>query len=179
MAGVAAIRREDPSLEEQVIQHEATGRHHLCDRNFYLGYMVWWCLGNLKFQIYTYWYNLCLTICGTWPPVKCYVTFVSWQWPLGVVILWFNKYLIEFNFKTSKYTSKINCTCGTFFLVMKISFFVTFCIPGQLQDALGCYERLCVSQGSEAVYKGLLECYISLDQPHSVLNITQGLLSTR
>ncbi|KAK8381931.1 hypothetical protein O3P69_015148 [Scylla paramamosain] len=50
---------------------------------------------------------------------------------------------------------------------------------GQLQDALGCYERLCVSQGTEAVYKGLLECYISLDQPHSVFNITQGLLSTR
>lgn len=25
VAGVAAIRREDPSLEEQVIQHEATG----------------------------------------------------------------------------------------------------------------------------------------------------------
>ncbi|XP_050687762.1 serine/threonine-protein kinase ATR-like isoform X2 [Eriocheir sinensis] len=74
VAGVAAIRREDPSLEEQVIQHEATGR---------------------------------------------------------------------------------------------------------LQDALGCYERLCVTQGTEEVYKGLLECYISVDQPHSVLNITQGLLSTR
>ncbi|KAK3852062.1 hypothetical protein Pcinc_041331, partial [Petrolisthes cinctipes] len=50
---------------------------------------------------------------------------------------------------------------------------------GRLQDALGCYERLCVSQGSEEVYKGLLECYLNLDQPHSVMNITQGLLGTR
>ncbi|KAG7176083.1 serine/threonine-protein kinase atr-like [Homarus americanus] len=50
---------------------------------------------------------------------------------------------------------------------------------GRLQDALGCYERLCVSQGSEEVYKGLLECYLSLDQPHSVLNITHGLLANR
>lgn len=54
-----------------------------------------------------------------------------------------------------------------------------FVLSGRLQDALGCYERLCVSQGSEEVYKGLLECYLNLDQPHSVLNITQGLLGTR
>ncbi|XP_047501891.1 serine/threonine-protein kinase ATR-like [Penaeus chinensis] len=50
---------------------------------------------------------------------------------------------------------------------------------GRLQDALGCYEHLCVRQGSEEVYKGLLDCYLSLDQPHSVLNITHGLLSNK
>nr|XP_053640480.1 serine/threonine-protein kinase ATR-like [Cherax quadricarinatus] len=50
---------------------------------------------------------------------------------------------------------------------------------GRLQDALGCYERLCVSRGSEEVYKRLLECYLSLDQPHSVFNITHGLLTNR
>ncbi|KAK4301354.1 hypothetical protein Pmani_000372 [Petrolisthes manimaculis] len=55
----------------------------------------------------------------------------------------------------------------------------TYEATGRLQDALGCYECLCVSQGSEEVYKGLLECYLNLDQPHSVMNITQGLLGTR
>nr|XP_045585132.1 serine/threonine-protein kinase atr-like isoform X1 [Procambarus clarkii] len=50
---------------------------------------------------------------------------------------------------------------------------------GRLQDALGCYERLCVSRGTEDVYKRLLECYLSLDQPHSVFNITHGLLTNR
>ncbi|XP_066955721.1 serine/threonine-protein kinase ATR [Macrobrachium rosenbergii] len=50
---------------------------------------------------------------------------------------------------------------------------------GRLQDALGCYERMCVSQSSEEIYKGLLDCYLNLDQPHSVLNITSGLLSHR
>ncbi|XP_068202044.1 serine/threonine-protein kinase ATR [Palaemon carinicauda] len=50
---------------------------------------------------------------------------------------------------------------------------------GRLQDALGCYERMCVGQSSEEIYKGLLDCYLNLDQPHSVLNITSGLLCHR
>lgn len=48
---------------------------------------------------------------------------------------------------------------------------------GRLQDALGCYERICAAGGSEDVYQSMLDCYLNLNQPHSVLNITSGLMA--
>ena len=82
---------------------------------------------------------------------------------------------------------------------------------GRIQDAVGCYERLCFVNSNERTgnvlsepstskgrlsvgrgkkfsppktnmltddpHIGLLQCYLNLDQPHAVLNITQGLIA--
>ncbi|XP_043244732.1 serine/threonine-protein kinase ATR-like [Amphibalanus amphitrite] len=47
---------------------------------------------------------------------------------------------------------------------------------GQLQDALSCYEHVCSTPGSELEgYRGLVSCYLSLDQPHSALGLARAL----
>ncbi|XP_076061506.1 serine/threonine-protein kinase atr-like isoform X2 [Oratosquilla oratoria] len=48
---------------------------------------------------------------------------------------------------------------------------------GRLQDALNCYERLCVEEGTANVYQGMLRCFLNLNQPHSVLSIAHGLIT--
>ncbi|XP_054272921.1 serine/threonine-protein kinase ATR-like [Macrosteles quadrilineatus] len=56
-------------------------------------------------------------------------------------------------------------------------------LTGQLQDAAACYERLVqlpdsVSNEDEDFYKGMVQCYLGMDQPSTALQLTQGFLNS-
>ncbi|XP_025986385.1 serine/threonine-protein kinase ATR [Solenopsis invicta] len=51
-------------------------------------------------------------------------------------------------------------------------------VNGQLQDAATCYERLMQTKDSKHTYlKGMIQCYLGLDQPFTAKHITEGLLT--
>ncbi|KDR17199.1 Serine/threonine-protein kinase ATR [Zootermopsis nevadensis] len=53
-------------------------------------------------------------------------------------------------------------------------------VTGQLQDAVACYERLAQDETrGPDFYKGMVQCYLGLDQPITSLRIAQGIVSER
>lgn len=58
-------------------------------------------------------------------------------------------------------------------------------ITGQLHDAATCYERLVAQEAQnnqqydKTLIKGMVNCYLSMDQPVTALHIVESLLSRR
>ncbi|XP_008550901.1 serine/threonine-protein kinase atr [Microplitis demolitor] len=53
-------------------------------------------------------------------------------------------------------------------------------VGGQMQDAATCYERLAQHHNSAPKYiKGIIKCYLSLEQPFTAINITSGILNSK
>ncbi|PNF19794.1 hypothetical protein B7P43_G14543, partial [Cryptotermes secundus] len=53
-------------------------------------------------------------------------------------------------------------------------------VTGQLQDAVACYERMAQDERrGPDFYKGMVQCYLGLDQPITALRIAQGIVSER
>ncbi|XP_044590601.1 serine/threonine-protein kinase atr-like [Cotesia glomerata] len=53
-------------------------------------------------------------------------------------------------------------------------------VGGKMQDAATCYERLAQRHNSAPKYiKGIIKCYLSLEQPFTAINITSGILNSK
>ncbi|XP_034947758.1 serine/threonine-protein kinase ATR-like [Chelonus insularis] len=52
-------------------------------------------------------------------------------------------------------------------------------VGGQLQDAATCYERLVHRKQDPKYIQGMIECYLSLEQPYTAINLVDGVLKNR